>query len=285
MATTTTSELLTVDGLPLNSFAYNISTGTGREGVAPIRGTNTQVLGRTGELYTPMKAIDVGTLTITMWISGCNTDGSIPTGNTAQRTQFVTNRELLLTLFSKRHAPINLVQTMPDGTTRLARGDVLEAIDFTTMAGRTRAEFAVTMRLVDTYWTSSSTATFSITNPTMGAVQTLTQFDPSTGYIQDATITVTGPITNPIITDIPSSVSIKYTGSVPSGQTWVINCNAFTSTVNGVSVMGNTTRLGTPFMFEISPLTTSAPQISLGGTSNTSATALSVVAFNKFVTA
>ena len=67
-----------VDGVPLQTFAYNITTmGGSRMAPPPLRGTNVSVPFRPGSTWQP-RIPDSRTVTLAMWIIGANTDGSIP---------------------------------------------------------------------------------------------------------------------------------------------------------------------------------------------------------------
>lgn len=286
-ANSTTSESLTVDGFLLNTLAYNISTGSGRAQSPAIRGTNAQLAGRHGEIYVPMKTMDVGTFTLSMWIAGCNPDGTIPTSVNLQRIQFLTSRDKLIQLFTKRYALLHFAQIMPDFSVRECYGDVLEIVDFSSMAGRTRADFNVAVRVPDVYWQDASVTTQGFTNMTFSSsttTQTFSSFTPSTGYISDSVVTVTGPITNPVIADAASGISVSLLGTaVPAGQTWVVDSSQWASTLNSVSVLANTTHSGSNRFLEITP--TDPPSLTLTGTGTTSATGLQLTARNKYVAA
>lgn len=48
--------------------------------------------------------------------------------------------------------------------------------------------------------------------------------------------TVTGPATNPTLTNITTGQTIEWTGTVPSGQTLVVNMNEMTASLEGANV-------------------------------------------------
>ena len=62
--------------------------------------------------------------------------------------------------------------------------------------------------------------------------------------------TLTGAATNPEIVNGANGVSVQALVSVPGGQTLIIDCGAWTATLNGSSVIGSIRHAGAfPFMF------------------------------------
>lgn len=67
-----------IDGVPLQTYAYNITTlGGSRMAPPPLRGTNVNVPFRPGSTWQP-RIPDSRTITLAMWVIGANKDGSIP---------------------------------------------------------------------------------------------------------------------------------------------------------------------------------------------------------------
>jgi hypothetical protein len=61
--------------------------------------------------------------------------------------------------------------------------------------------------------------------------------------------TFTGPCSNPKVVNTANGYSVQALVSVPSGQSLVIDCGAWTATLNGTSVIGSITHSGGfPFM-------------------------------------
>jgi hypothetical protein len=113
----------------------------------------------------------------------------------------------------------------------------------------------------------------------------LTSFTSMTGIIEDAVITVHGPITQPKVTDAETGAWVMYNGNVGSGQSWVVDVGAFTSMVGATSVMENTTHAG-GYKLLVIPNVNGAneyPRLTLSGSSGGSATQLTVAARRKWV--
>lgn len=67
-----------VDGIPLQTYAFNITTlGGSRMAPPPLRGTNVAVPFRPGSTWQP-RIPDSRTITLAMWVIGAEKDGSIP---------------------------------------------------------------------------------------------------------------------------------------------------------------------------------------------------------------
>ena len=93
-----------VDGVSLQTFAHNIvSLGGERDSVPPWRGSDRVFAYAAGASPRPMVA-DSRTVSLLMWVNGCNDDGSAPGGGAAIAYQ--ENRRALKRLFWK-----------PDGAT------------------------------------------------------------------------------------------------------------------------------------------------------------------------
>jgi len=76
--TITTQTYWDINGTPLNTYAFNVSTlGGGRLSVPDYRGSNVEVPYRRGEVYLP-KIADKRDITLAMWVSAMDDDGNPP---------------------------------------------------------------------------------------------------------------------------------------------------------------------------------------------------------------
>lgn len=100
--TDTTETLWDVDGTSLQTYAFNIVTlGGSRMSPPPVRGDDITIPFRPGQVFTP-KTPDAQTITLGMWVSGANEDGTIPT-DPGPRMFFMQNwRKLRKLLFTPR---------------------------------------------------------------------------------------------------------------------------------------------------------------------------------------
>ena len=285
----TTTEIVTVDGTVLNTYATNIMTGTGRIMTPEIRGEDILVPGRSGALYVPNKVVGPGEFVWAMWVQGCNSDGTIP-GGSSRRLQFETNLASLLRLFTRRSRLSYVTAVQADGTTREANVQWVETIEASTMMGRGRAEFTVAGMLPDVWWqtTANDGPQAATVGATLPKTLNLSNFTGMTGTIEDATLTIAGPIQTPRVTDTDSGVWVQLNTTLGSGESWVLNASNWTSTVGGVDKTSITTHGGHGRYIIISPMnsTSTTPQLVLSGTGGGTNTNLTVTtARRKWLTA
>ena len=285
----TTSEITTFDGVPLNTYAKNIATRTGRLTTPDIRGENLVLPSRSGYVFTPNRPLGPGEMVLGMWVLGCDDDGYVPDGSTHRRL-FQFNWEMLSRLFGRRSKLSKMTQVMPDGTIRECYVEVTDQLVPEAVAGGTRATFSVALQIPDVYWQDVATTTQSATaGSSLPKTLNLTSFAGMTGTIEDAVVTVAGPITNPRVTETETGIYVQYNGTVANGDSWVFDCKAFTSikTSGAVDVVLNTTHVGHPRFLIVTPWNglSAVPQLVLSGSSGGGATNLSITARRKWVTA
>jgi hypothetical protein len=142
--TITTDEQVLVDGTVLNTYAYNVRTLTGRDGIPGRRGENRRVAYRHGQRW-QRKRFEAKSETWAMWIVGCTVDGTIPSAGA--RAQYNDNLLALQRLFGKIHAPLSLERRIRLTTGLLvltAQAECVGTLDPSSMAGGTRARPAPT---------------------------------------------------------------------------------------------------------------------------------------------
>lgn len=215
----TTDEVLTVNGVPLNTLAYNVSTFTGRIRVPGRRGADGIVPGRHGSIRSPGKRYEAAEVVLTMWVLGADVDGLIPTSSSSRQLLFA-NVDTLTRLFGA--STVVLLQTRPDGTQRRLEGEVTKVIDFTTMAGATRAEFAVTVSSWMAFWEDTVDVAADITGE---GVLSAPGFAAATAPCDELVVTLHGPCSNPKIES--GGVWVQYGFVIPTGQAIVLNCRTW----------------------------------------------------------
>jgi hypothetical protein len=95
----TTNQYWLINGIPLQTFAYNIVTlGGGRMGVPPLRGEDILVPYRQGKLAMP-RIPDSRTITLGMWVQGSEPTGKLTAPGVTMRNLFNRNWERLRSLF------------------------------------------------------------------------------------------------------------------------------------------------------------------------------------------
>lgn len=279
-----TDEALVVGGLCMNTQAWMITSRTGRHTVPGFRGDDITVPGVSGKTFVANKPLDTGLYTLTMIILGIHPDGTVP-HPTAQRDVFQDNYETILRACLSSSAPVTLYSWQPDGTVRTTTATLIgNSPDPTLNVGGRRAEVSFVFTILPGMWKdfNSTTVTGTASASWSNQALALTKLANGTAPIEDSVITVTGPITNPVVSNVVTGTSVTYTGTVPAGQTWVIDCGAWTSKVNGASVLSATTHSGHARFVVIGPgPTDTGPTINLSGSGTTTATNLSIVANRK----
>jgi hypothetical protein len=238
---------MTVNGVDISNLAYNVGDLTGRWTSPPKRGKDLDVPGRHGTVRTPRKKYSSGTVILPFWINGCNTDGTLPSDKKL-RTMLQKNADRLSMLFSVDD--VVLVQTLEDGSHRQVNGQVVDAIDMTVMAGASRAEFAVTLRVSGAFWKDTADVTESKTGT---GVWNVSAFTGATAPMDDLIVKFTGPCTNPKLLS-SSGVYVQYNAALTGSQSVAIDCGLWTLT--GTSITPSYSALvhgGDPRWFVLDP--------------------------------
>lgn len=276
---TTTEELLTVNGVILNTFAKNIESLAGRLRTPSFRTENRQVPGRHGALRTPNKMFDENSLALPMWVAGCDDNGHIPAGSNA-RKEFYKRVDELTRLFKGGSTALDIRHTLPDLSVRQCFGDVLEVFDFTTDASPLGL-FSVNITVYDPFWrdVDPQTQTFASAN---GSSVEATQFAGSTAPMDDLTYQLIGPWTNPVLTFADGSW-IAYDVALTAGQGVTIDAGTWKLTGTGGHTVnyGKVRHDGRDGRWASLP--TSSQVITLGGSARTTSTQLIVAGRRKFL--
>lgn len=218
-----------VDGFALQTFAYNIATWGGSRQTPPkLKGANASIPHRPGQKWY-QKTVDARVLSLGMWVIGANTNGSA--GN---RQTFERNWRALRRMLWTPDREVVLSKTFYDDVTNglitaQAKAQYVDGLS-PSMTGRRRASFVVDMMLADPWFYEITNKTFTIS---MGA----TLLIPTFGDYPTIRMSIrfVGPCAYPTLTT-SSGVSVKYNGSVNSGQSILIDVENFTaSKVTGSS--------------------------------------------------
>ena len=275
----------TADELSLSTLGWNVSVV---EMDSPKRrGDHLQVPMRSGVTPRHNRSVEPAEFTLSMWVLGCNSDGTIPATGSLRRQTFDTNLHNIVRVLCQDSRPILFKRATPFGDNRVASALLTDSIGLETMMGRQRGEFKASFLVVDGFWRDEATKT-AASGPigiTLPKVVTLTNLGGGTAPIDDAAATVTGPIVNPRITCMETGAWVQYGGSLALGETWVADSASFTSKKNGASVLAQTTHGGHPRLLYIPARCgqTGVPQVTLSGTGSTTATTLSVTGYRKWM--
>lgn len=150
------------------------------------------------------------------------------------------------------------------GGGRRAYAEVKEAIDMSSMAAGTRAEFAVSLEIPGSFWEDlvTSTLTFNVTN---GQLLSGERFDleglaGGTAPIDDAVLefSVKGNVSDLMITDVATGGWLKINGPVPARFT-IDNGNFTVLDSAGNSMIAKVTRGGSNQLVPIVPVSSTKP--------------------------
>jgi hypothetical protein len=264
MTTTAPTAAVTVEGVRLDTLAFNIETFSGRIAMSGKRGENIVIPGRHGKLWRP-KRLDSTPYTLKMWVRGCNEDGEFLTSFANHMAQYRQNVDYLWSIFGTLHKELEVIeQWPPSGSTRRAYMEVVQTIDPESLGPRPGSRFNVAMDNLSGMWESVNEADF--TSPPVvdaGTSFTVTTLSGSTAPNLEAILVVRGPATNPKLIDVATGHWIMYSGVLSTTQHWRIDLKAAASragtnigyTLAGSNVLATTSFSGhhSPNMFGITP--------------------------------
>jgi len=222
------------DGVDLTTLAYNVQWLGAPLNVPPRRGENVVVPSRTGRLYVA-KRPDQRTATLAMWVQNIHPT----TGGAGSEAQMRANLDTLRGLFARDGQ--HTLKHQFGGVIRTATAEVVATIDFEPKGLDSAYTFVVEFLLADPWWYAESLTTVGPTAITQSP-QNITVTNGGTYKVEQAIITVTGPITNPKFA--VGSIWVQYTGTVGSGETLVIDCGDWTAELDGADVSGNISHAG-----------------------------------------
>jgi hypothetical protein len=138
-----------VDGMPLSTYAYAITTKGGtRLKPPPLRGTDVVIPYAEGQQDVGRIA-DSRTVTLSMWVIGADVDGRV-----VDEDAFLQNWRALLHLFWQPRRMITLTKRFRDGSRSVVASGLARYSDGLepTMTGPMRADFTVDLFMADPYF-------------------------------------------------------------------------------------------------------------------------------------
>lgn len=262
-----TQDLWSVDGVSLQTYAYNVVSKESGMAPPPVRGDNITVPFAPGQTWV-RKVPDARTITLQMWVQGSNIDGSVP--NDAQmKKKFEENARMLRKLFWKPRQQLTLTKQfwLPTAeltaagvsTTSLtkvgnyslytatAKAEFIGGFD-PAMTGAARAVFEVDLFLADPYFYSpeiTRSPTFSGTFTVLGDDRT-----------HNVILELGGTRVNPIVRNTTIGTEFKYTGTLATGELLTVDVKNFTSQVTGSATrngIGPVSHSGDSFWIPLDP--------------------------------
>jgi hypothetical protein len=267
----TTAEILSVDGVNLNTLAYNVDSLTGRLRTAALRGDNVLVPSRHGSIYTTTKVYDEGSLVFPMWVRGCNEDGDIPS-DTTTRKLFYKNLDKLTALFSYKRRLLDIRHTLPDGSVRQCFAEVTDAIDFSTDSYNPLGKFSVVMKVPSPFFQDVA-AVSDVHQIVNNGIISLSNFVGATAPMEDLKFTILGPVTNFKMFALEGGVSVtpelsfQYQAAIADGKSLIVDCSNWSLSQTGGLTIDYTkvVHKGSSRYMVVTPDTT--PQLKVTGSS------------------
>lgn len=287
--TNTSANPIAVNGVRLDTLAYNISTKSGVVHMAAIRGVSDVIPGKNGSMYSPGKRREEGRIILSMWANDTDVDGNFLSSD--RYANWRKNMDMLLMLFDTSLAQVTVTEQVSTTEQRMAICEVRASID-PEVLGRVYGEFKVELIINDTFWMANADSEFvSPTGTTAVALHSLSPFAGATAPMEDLIAIVDGPLTNPSLTDIRSGHLCRYNGALPAGQQWQVNTTTWRSvtgagleysTTGGTSVTAQTVAYGlhAPRLFALSA--DAPPKVRLDGTAAAATTRFRLKGRKKF---
>jgi hypothetical protein len=223
---------VTVDGVRLDTFAWNISTKQGRDASPGMSGSNFESGQTDGEIWVPNKRAAPGRAVLSMWVGGTDADGVVPADSYLKYRQ---NLDQLYRMFSVTHRLLDVRQQIDvaGAQIRQALCEVGAIIDPEMLTNFPyTGKFAVELRIPGAFWQSVADVNYDsnvglVANTTID----LPVFAPSTAPMRKQYIVLDGPATNPRMIDNRNGHWLQLNAAVPVGQQWVVNTELWTSRV------------------------------------------------------
>lgn len=231
------TETWTYDGVNLSNYVggniiWDIRTWSGLDNIPGVNvngsasgasaGTNGmfQLAQSHGEYWYP-QYFTAATRLLTMFISTNNISTGAPGSSIDQQRQnFDQNFDALTLLFQRRRNLATVLRNRSDGTTRKGFVSVAAVIQ-PTLVPVTSALITVEMTFPDPFWWDSTDTTLATLAAAFSGV--VTGLAGATAPINDMQFNITGPVTNPRVTDNESGSWFQYNGSIAAGKTLVVH--------------------------------------------------------------
>lgn len=278
----------------LDTLAFGIQTKSGVHGMPGLKSPAVQIPGRTGDVYYSGRRRGPGAVYLSMYVQECDEYGFVPED---AYPKFLNNIDSLFSLFNTRFSQIAIREYIdPVSEGNLNAFNYREAICEVEMSiapelrGRYWGQLVVECKINDGSWREKTVNTINV-GAAVGTYN-LTALAGATEDIEDAILSLTGPITNPKITDPLTGHYIQLNQTVAAGTQWVVDCRTWASVIGtglnfnataGTNVTAQTVSSGpfAPSLYGISADT--MPKMALAGTGLSGATLLQVRARRRFL--
>lgn len=238
---------LTVNGVELHQYAWNVTNRSARWQMPSRRGENFSMPGVHGAKYMGGKPYAENGLPLAMWAVGAEPDGSVPANRDAA-AKCLENLDMLSRLFSQPMLEVR--QTLNDGSVRMCHAEVVQSVNFASMAGGTRAEFGVELNVPAAFWfDEADTVETVLPGAVTEATLSFASFAAATAPLSGLTFEVTGPVASPVLTDPVTRQWVKLGRSLAAGETWTVDTAEWSTKVGSTNVLDVTSHgNGTTFL-------------------------------------
>jgi len=252
----TSTRPITVDGVRLDTLAWNISKITRQ--VASRRAADYEVPGLDGVVASLNDPLDPITFGLELFVMGTDADGAVPVAGRADT--FRANLDELVHLFGKRHALLDLRETVSAGVERQAMAKVVDSISPEVNLPGSAGSFTVGLVIPSGMWQDPATQDWASAAISSDAVRTqeVTTLRGSTERVTDATLLVRGPITSPRLSDPATGAYVQLNRALSATEFWRVNVATWASRYGTGLGLGSADTTGT----DAQPLT------QYGGTRN-----------------
>lgn len=249
-------------GSPLNRPDLRVRQMTGPHSLPPVRGKDFLAMGSVGQLYVP-KIADSRRIGLELLMTEVLSAGRI-----------ASLLDELGALFADRSQGA-LAHYHPDGTVRTGMAEVADWSPADSNAHVGALYVGIADFLLADPWLYTPAQTVTAAVPSSPTAFTVT--NPGTAYPcgpQGAlTVTYTGPISNPVLTNAANGVSLTVNVTVAAGTTLVVDCVAYTALNSGANAIASVQHSGAAQFMVLQP---GANPLTVTGTGMTGATAVSV---------
>ncbi len=224
-----TSEYWDIDGVSLNTFAYNIATiGGSRYDLPPLRGEDSQFAHRPGSEFRP-KTVDSRIISLAMWVAGIDPETGNPdpddqtlrwndNWNSLRRLVWTPNRQVVLTRRWRLTNPITLEPEIVVASTLAQISNTMTP----QMTGRTRADFIVDFKLTDPFFYGSE---ITSSNIAVAGSQVVNNIGDDAASYNHVYVDFVGPLTKPRLTNTTATpdVWVELSGEITGTVTLDVN--------------------------------------------------------------
>jgi hypothetical protein len=229
-------------GIDLTRIGYNVRLLGAPLSVPERRGDNLVIPQKVGRYWVP-KALDQRIVSLAMYVR------NVPaSGGTASEANMLANLDVLRGLFAQPGQ--HLLKHQFGSVVREQFAEVVNLVEFQPAGKLNVYNLVVEFLLASPMWLAQTTTTVGPTNLTTNP-QNVAVTNPGSYRAEGSVLTLKGEIVDPVLTC--SGVWVKYTGTVASGNSLVINCASWTALNDGLDVSGDISHEGDLIWLVIPP--------------------------------